>query len=543
MPVSFSEFSEALLLERKFDQEMGQAAEKSFNMFGEILTDAIEKMGAYFIKVLQKVDEGLSYYERNLRNDIYVHTGRGYLVPNGSYNASDYDARLLLLDVERLMQRAMNETLKDVVTLQSSKIIGSNRSTIEFLPNTDIIVLPKSISLKQLSGIFSVGPAPGIMIRLHSSRNVQMSSTTDTAVGAYTTPNPLPTVKFDTARIDIGGFSCFDPEAVSPLVSYLVQNMGKPNLMRKAIKDWVALADKNLRERIDTYIHEYIHFLDDIRMAGVKPKNVTAGIEAGWSSQGDKAVYYKSDIEWNAHFNTTATIARAAMRDFMICVPNKGVALAALGEDKMDEVGDTYVVKKPYKAAWNGLIANKIEMILIRTLKEMAGNRIKNYVDLTQRPNYPEKNEAQKMLNIFVSQSKTTIGLMFLYVFNLFLGSGGTFTDFMMKDEKFRKKFYTRIYSVAEDLKKIFDDGIANVKAGKFPSKQAWNSAIKNFHSIPASQLKAVRMSKFWSDTVYANPAHMELYIGSFMKSFTDVNGPFDPNKPISKRLEGFKGI
>ena len=541
MPVSFSEFSEALLLERKFDQEMGQAAEKSYTIFSEILIDAIEKMGDHFIKILQKKDSGLSDDEMNLRNDIYIYAGRGYLIPHSRYTEDDWDDRLLGLNVKELMNDAMSKKLDDSIMVQQSKIIGVNRSIMVFKHNTDLIVLPKSITNKQLAKIFMPGSPPGIIMKLHSSMNTQTNSEKDSAIGLYYTPKTSYATS-TSAEIHLSGFTCFDPEAVLPLVKYLVQNRDKPNLMRKAVKDWVAIANGNLRSAKSVYIHEYTHFLDDIRMAGVEPKNVIAGREAIWKQDKDYGTYFKSDIEWNAHFQEIAESARASMRDFMTCIPNNAVAFSAL-EDKMDEVGGKYIVKKPYQAAWNGLIADKIESIIFRLLDNVSAEKIKYYTDWTQSQHNFRKEDSQRVLNIFVRQGKTLIGRLFLYVFNLFLSNKGGFTDFMLKDEKFRKRFYTRIYSVAEDLKKIYDDGIAKVRAGKFPSKQAWNAAIKNYHSIPATDIKSLKSSKFWTNIKVPHPAHLELYSGSFMKSFLNVNGPFDPNKPLDKSLQAFTGL
>jgi len=553
MPASFSEFSEALLLERKFDAEMGQAAEKSFNIFSEKLMDALEKLGDHFIRVIQRVEGDLTFTEKSFRNDFYLYAGRGYLIPGGFYSASDWDDRMMRHTINGFLLNTINEKLSDFFSIEGSKIIDNNRSLFVVRNSPDLIVLPKSIKPKQLKDIF--GPEkPDMKIILHTGGNVQVSSKDDFALGTYHTPvhqikgkNGERDIRFhlDEAKINIAGFSCLDVENILPMVKFMVTNRDKRNLLKSSVKEWLNIAEGNLRKAKSTYIHEYTHFFDDIRMKGVKPKNVDIGTREAWKTSGaDWGLYYKSDIEWNAHFQDTATVARSAMRDFMVAIQNKGVAFSALYPN-MTKKENTYVFDEPHKSEWNGLIAQKIESILRRLLGEVSGDRIKMYVGLTQRADYhiSQKQEAQRMLNIFMLQGKTLLGQMFLFVFNLFLQKKDAFVSFIMKDDKFRKKFFARMYSVAEDLKAIYDAAINNIKSGKFPTKQAWNNAIKPFVSLPGTNLKGLRMSSEWSKLKVTDAAYLDLYSGSFMRSFMKVNGPFEPNKPMSHEISGLLGL
>jgi hypothetical protein len=130
-----------------------------------------------------------------------------------------------------------------------------------------------------------------------------------------------------------------------------------------------------------------------------------------------------------------------------------------------------------------------------------------------------------------------------MFIFNLFLQRKGDFVSFLLKDDKFRKKFFSRMYSVAEDLKAIYDAAMNNVKSGKFPTKQAWNNAVKGFVALPGTNLKGLRMSSEWSRMKVTDAAHLDLYNGSFMRSYIGKNGPFEPNKPIPGDLAGFVGL
>jgi hypothetical protein len=552
MPASFNEFSESLLLERKFDAEMGQAAEKSFNIFSEKLMDALEKLGNHFIRVIQREDGDLTWAEKSFRNDFYIYGGRGDLIPGGFYNASNWDDRMLRATINGFLLNTINEKLSDFFSIEGSKIIDNNRSVFVVRNSPDLIVLPKSIKPKQLSDIFGSNK-PAINIILHTGGNVQISSKEDNALGTYHTPlinygkDSGRAIRFhlDEAKINIAGFTSLDVENILPMVKFMISNRDKKNLLRSSVRDWLTIAEGNLRRAKSTYIHEYTHFFDDIRMKGVTPKNVEIGTREAWKASGrDMGLYYKSDIEWNAHFQDTATVARSAMRDFMVAIQNKAVAFSIL-QAHMTKEGDDYVFDEPYKPAWNGLVAQKIEIILRWRLSAISDERIKMYVGLTQQADYPvsHKQEAQRMLNIFVLQGKTLLGQLFLFIFNLFLQRKGDFVSFLLKDDKFRKKFFSRMYSVAEDLKAIYDAAMNNVKSGKFPTKQAWNNAVKGFVALPGTNLKGLRMSSEWSRMKVTDAAHLDLYNGSFMRSYIGKNGPFEPNKPIPGDLAGFVGL
>lgn len=554
MPVSFNEFSEALLLERKFDAEMGQAAEKSYDILSEKLIDGLERLGAYLIQILQKEEGDLNFTEKNLRSDIYLYCGHGNYIPGGFYEKSMYDARMLGHSLHNFLKYSIREKASDLFSMEESRIIDNNRSVFAIRNSPELIVLPKSIKPKQLADIFGTNQ-PSITINLHTSENVQEVSKTDSALGTYRTPvqnlkggNGLPPRRFhlEDARINLAGFTCLDLENILPLARYLTKNRDRPTLMRTSVKEWINIAKNNLRQAKSVYIHEYTHFFDDIRMQGIQPKNVEVGTREAWKTgEKDMGLYYKSDIEWNAHFQDTATLARSAIRDFMIAIPNFGTAWKALGKERMKLVGNEYIVNKPYQSSWNAMIADTVQQEVLRLLGGVSNNRIKMYLDVTQRADYPvnKKQEAQQMLNIFVRQGKTLLGQFFLYVFNLFLHKKSEYTTFMLKDEKFRKRFFNRILSVAEDMKAIFDSHLSNIKAGKFPSKQAWNKAIQPFTTIPGTGLEGLRMSRTWGNMKPATDAYLDFYSGTFMRTFQHINGPFDPNKPIPRDFEAFEGL
>lgn len=582
MPISFHEFSDRLILERKFDAEIGAAASKSFALFSEMLLETFEAMGNYFISVVEKdfdSDIHKKYAggsEEGMRQDLYIYSGYYHKLPGGYKN--EFDARLFTEHVRRLLlassRSPMMRSMPGALLIRDSKIIDNKRSTFTLTWRPELMVLPKSIKPESLKALFP-NSKPYLDITLHTSENVQSSSTKDFAVGMYNRPSTIYTKKDgdtpagqyvgsqkkadpnktfvhsrDLAEIHLSGFKSLEVETVSQLVRILIMDGDKPNLMKSHVRQWIDILKGELRSNESTYVHEYTHFLDNMRMGLTNPKNVAAGIDASWTKgAGDKewGVYYKSDIEWNAHFQDTAQLLRTALRDFMIAIANLPVAMGAIGMSNFREEGEDFVLKGPYQSTYNTKIADKVWAILRQLLNETYGNSLKKYVQMTGDPNImgkmtPENKEKYlRLLRLFLKPalSANPAAMFFSVILTEFLNTKHTFTDFMLSDDKFRKKFLARVYSAAEDLVNIYNKGIADIRAGKFPSKQAWNKAVTSFTTIVGPDIAAsrriamsgIRSTEEWSKPRFIKSAYLNFYSGTFMRTYQPDNGPFDPRK------------
>lgn len=580
MPVSFREFSNRLILERKFDAELGEAANKSFSLFSEMLIETFEAMGKYFISVVEKASDINKKYagglDGDMRDNLYIYSGYYHMIPGGYKN--QFDARLFTEHVRRLLLAAprspMMGSIPGAILIKDSKIIDNKRSTFTLTWRPELMVLPKSIKPDSLKALFP-NSKPYLDITLHTSENIQVNSTKDFASGMYSRPSTIYTKKDgdkpagqylgsqkradpsktfvysrDLAEIHLAGFKSLEVETVSQLVRILIMDNDKPNLMRSHVREWVNILVGELRNTESTYIHEYTHFLDNIRMGMTVPKNVAAGIDASWAKNaGEKewGVYYKSDIEWNAHFQDTAQLMRNALRDFMIAIPNLPVALGAIGMSNFREEGEDFVLKGAYQSAYNTKIADKVWALLRQLLNETYSNTLRKYVQMTSDPNIvgkmlPENREKYlRLLRLYLKPALNAnpAAMFFSVILTEFLNTKQTFTDFMLSDDKFRKKFLARVYSAAEDLVNIYNKGIADIKAGKFPSKQAWNKAVTSFTTIVGSDIapsrriamQGIRSSEEWGKSKMIKSAYLNFYSGTFMRTFQPDNGPFDPRK------------
>jgi hypothetical protein len=540
--ISFNEHIEQVLLEREQDAAMFDAAEKSFQLFRAELLEAAEKMGEYFITLTKRPSPPLETDDEILRENLYLYGGQGNLL---GISYVPYDARLLGHYVSKVLLKSV-QGMKNF-DVEESKIIGDKSLLFTVNFPRKAMVLPKNvkgISQGSLNRLFGDSQSGNLKVTVNTKEIG--SDLGVTVAGTYRSPiirTKDHVYKLGDARINLSKFTSFSPEIVQSLMLTLMRNGNKPNICRREVREWVSLVDIDLRKSKGTYVHEYTHFLDNIRMGDVLPKNVSKGTEVAWDTTKkwhEKGAYYKSDIEWNAHFTDTASAARFALRDFLIAMQSNAVAMSVFfNNNALTEVGKGYILKPELKGSLGQvgrMMKEKIESSLEKLLRDELGRRYKRFIDLLvqSNPQGPQADEARRFLPIFSQNINNLKGLLFLFVLELFLANKEIFLDFMISDPKFKNRFYTRIYSTGQDLEKEFNRIMGELQSGKFPSKQAWSKAIGEFYTI---RTDAKWIPSNADKAAYSKHAHGMLYSGAMMKSLEPHNGPFDPNKPISSEL------
>lgn len=572
MGISFNDYSALLLQERKFDAILGAAADKSYALVMDDMIEGCEYIAKFMMDYISRPPVERSEFtagglggtgQGSTRNYLYIYAGQSHRLESGSqsatikYNPDAFKAEAFILFREALFN-------SNLIQSQTSAVIGVTDPV--YIPQNykKYAVIPSNVfSNKDVSDMFD-GGTPRVEVRFHISMNVRVLSANDPAAGTYKTPwigrgDKPRYMNISSPIINVGGLTAFNADNITQLVMGLIQNGNKPIVMRKIARTWVDKVRANLIAAKVIYLHEYIHFFDDIRMRSVVPQNVKAGTETAWKSgvtPKEFGTYYKSDIEWNAHFQEYATLIRSAFSDFMTAIQSNVVALASIPETERDVTSDklhptAIQVKNPKQQIHYNRIVTTMNRLIFKRLHDQQTYRVSvlgSFIaDIEMNSNRtPEQNEnlseLRKLITLFKQRPHTLFNsnptaAFFYFILDIFMMKR-QFVSYMMEDQKFRKKFLARIYSVAEDMKKIYDDAIAKVKAGKFPSKQAWNKALSRFRDIKPQKFKGI--SKEWSETLPMGRVAQQFYVGIFMDSITRINGPIDLTKPMSSELQGY---
>lgn len=231
------------------------------------------------------------------------------------------------------------------------------------------------------------------------------------------------------------------------------------------LNKWLAAFEKELGEKRDLFVHEYIHFLDDMRYKSTsdRPGNIAAGIKAAYDGVDPlKRKYYTSDAEMNSYFQGAAAEIEDAIKMCLISATTNMAATSAIGRSTLTHSKfDALTVQAKCTMVADAVIAQ----LYRRVDEELREPWVAQHIE--------------KMLDIPPSQT----GLKGLPLFCLALVTWQSFSTslFSFEDPKTRKKLLTRIVMFAQDIEKVIAEYRTRMSQGKVPSSQEFNKAREKF--------------------------------------------------------------
>jgi len=271
------------------------------------------------------------------------------------------------------------------------------------------------------------------------------------------------------------------------------------NAIIRPINKWLAAFNAELATKRDLFVHEYIHFLDDMRYKSTsdRPGNIAAGIEASTGRDDPlKRKYYMSDAETNAYFQGAASEIEDAVKSFLIAATtNRAAALAIQQSNMMIPKFNAMTAQARCAAVGDAVI----------------GDLYRKMNDELREPWVAQ--HIMKMLDIEPSQT----GLKGLHLFCLAIVSWHSFSTslFSFEDPKNRKKLLSRITTFAQDIEKVIAEYRISMTQGKVPSSQEFNKAMAKF--------------KPGRDPTKSKATYNLLYTGLMMDKKV-----YDPKKPFT---------
>jgi hypothetical protein len=254
----------------------------------------------------------------------------------------------------------------------------------------------------------------------------------------------------------------------------------------RPLNQWMDMFIKELERQRFTFVHEYIHMLDDSRYksASSNPGNIGVGVASSWNDNDiNKKQYYTSDAEFNAYFQGAAAQVEDAVRSFLIACTNE---MAASRVVEMDPKFN----QRSNKSKCN-YIADTVVFDLHRVMEGLMKEGWAE--DSLKQIQSPQGNSP--VLRI-------CIAAIYWYARKT--------SEFFLQDPKKRKKLLNRAYSMSLDINKIIADYRSKMSNAEVPTVQEFNRAREKFR--PTNKMNAQN-------------AYALFYSGLMMGK-----KPFDPN-------------
>lgn len=228
--------------------------------------------------------------------------------------------------------------------------------------------------------------------------------------------------------------------------------------MRAELNEWLKKFTAEMRSKRQTMVHEYIHFLDDIRYKedSHHPGNILKGMHAADDPEDKmKVAYYTSDAEWNSHYQAGADTIENAVRNFLIAATS--------------EVAET--TARTMTPGFNSLPpkekSRKVADVVIADLKR----KVNGVVTSTWAKSHMK---AQGIENTGFR------GAGLLALLGITYHAYSTSKHFLA-DPKRKMKLMNRISSLQGDLIKIVDDYRRDMYAGKTPTQKQFENAMDEY--------------------------------------------------------------
>jgi hypothetical protein len=431
-------FHDHLLIERAKDAEMGAAAKRSFLGARKSMVSLFQESLRSWWNLMQ---------DPYMRKEWFSEKEAGHRI-HSKLPTDDKWVPFSQFEADRLSNILFVRFRDALVGVDRySKVEVSSQGEMEVSLRIDADSKSKAFVLpsKSLMGI-DYAQAQNKMGWTIIALDLKSSITKDGRVvarGTFAEPSGA-----RTARITIGGLE----KAVkrNDFGSLLLRtvDMGRT----KAYAEFDKFANRIgsfMDMHVSTYIHEYIHLLDWLRRGMWRNKGETKGVEAIWQGDGNLSPYYKSNLEYNAHFQAAATMAREGVRMFLVSITSDGFAY-----EKIGAAGESVSIADVPK-----IISVALEREYARVLtrvSEEAKVRLKEYLSRFGGVKF-----TPQMLLVMWFMYETTAAV-----------------SYWSSDEAMRRKFLTRLYSVQNDIDGIVREYLARVRSGKYPSKQEWRKSI-----------------------------------------------------------------
>jgi len=271
----------------------------------------------------------------------------------------------------------------------------------------------------------------------------------------------------------------------------MVMKSGGRNKASEKIRNLTTSIDALFNSYRSIYIHEYTHYLDEIRYKGDASKSIKQSSVVFWDkTQQDKTAYFVAENEVNARLSEVEGMARSALRDYLIAATSDATAYDALL--KLKSVNPTmkdWDIESVFnntqnQALRNGLVSQQVEMLVSKKMETIKQERVSPLLGLMGS----EQLRKDPYLWLLILMAQEVISRPAIEAWN--------------KNPKIMKKAVSRLYGVAAELRKQQGEYLKGLANGKTPSKQSW--------------MKSIEACRFSYGTI--------MYSGHFMKSFsTDV--------------------
>jgi hypothetical protein len=376
---------------------------------------------------------------------------------------SDRDARSLAAETTPRVGVVNQDLYASLWNTEVSVIVSGNKSN-------GILVLPPQINIRDFNRVFPT--AKGFL-------EVEITSRSGSGAAAEYFTGRVVTPKFNyltptPKRPRISVYNNFamsfeqDGEFRKCLhnISQLVMLGESARKVKAVANDWMEKFDRSLEMGKFYYVHEYIHMLDDIRYKtplGSEDASQPGNIKAGIRAQRPYTVpYFKSDAEFNAHFQASAANIEDGIKAFLIASTSNFAGMNAAMRFK----GFDYL-KREHKCM---RVANYVEEDLYRVVSE---NLRENWMV-----------DTPKEFGLISAGSP---------LYRLALGAitwwAKGVSKHFLEDDKLRMKLLKRIYSLSQDLEAVIKEYKDSMALGKVPSPQKFNAARAKFkpYGSPAS--------------------------------------------------------
>lgn len=455
---TYRKFLENFLLERELDRPTREAARRSFEKFKKNFMVIMRDSVARFV-------QGAA--------DKYT---TGYpLTPEGI----KYSCRDFLYAISNHKQKAY--------TINAINVDGVLRLHF-FLNNETQLVLPSYITMKDFRKVVNKNNISLLQITLDGKQ--------ENFDGVYISGKDLdggtPLVVLNNMKslVLMDGFPLYT--AISSVISGRLAGKSARTLL-KPMNDWLDSLEKELSQKDSVYIHEFIHFFDDLRYkkGAMKPGNIKAGIKSSYDPQDFlKKDYYTSDSEWNAYFQAAAESVEDAVKSFLLAATSDFAAEKLF--EKNPELATSTPIRKCKEMA---------EYVISDLYRKMGDSLIQDWA---------RKHMVQ--LGIYNSGIGGVVPEFCL----LFVSYGAYSTSsFLLAYPKKRKKFLSRIASLLGDVRNTIKEYNDRMSQGKAPTAQEFNTARTKFKE------------KFL-DTSIPHNVYSNLYTGLMMGK-----KPFNPSAKI----------
>lgn len=426
-------FGEWLLLERELDRPMREAAGKAFDKFNKSIMVMLTKGVNDFVNTQASSGRGTE------TKDVVSHEFEVHGLATSLLNSfrKQFTSKTGLMATLSLGQVTLAYTIQD----KADVFLPPSIKPSDFTKMT-----PSDNMVKMLIILRGSPRGSGMM----SFKGVYVS-------GKQSKSNP--TLEFyDLSHLSLTKDGPFH-QALHEVMKAKFSGKSKQAMIRP-MNAWLKGMEKELMFLRDIFIHEYTHFLDDIRYKSPsdRPGNIASGINAAWgidSPPGSTKPYYTSDAEWNAFFQGAASDVEDAFESFLVACTNDRARARALENNPQFDV-----MNFPAKC-------KEIAAVVVSDLNRKVKENIME----------PWVQEHFKKIGL-AGIRMDDIGTLVLAVTTW---NSYSTSMYFLQDRKKKAKLVNRVVSLRQDIMNIIKEYQTRMSQGKTPTAQEFNKAREKF--------------------------------------------------------------